>query len=70
MPSDAVMRLNTRLQDQRVLIRTNDTGAENEEDDTEEGRGMVELIKFPEIVRLASWDDICVRMRVFSSAGS
>lgn len=48
------MRLNTRLQDQRVLIRTNDTGAENEEDDTEEGRGMVELIKFPEIARLAS----------------
>lgn len=47
------MRLITRLHDQRVLIRTKETGVEN---DTEEELydGMVELMKFPEMARVAS----------------
>ena len=48
---DAVMRLMVRLHDQRVLIRTNDCGAEN---GTGENFGAVELTRELVIERLAN----------------
>ena len=64
---DAVMRLIVRLHDQRVLIRTNDRGAEN---GTGENFGAVELTRELVIERPANCAEICIKIWVFVSSES
>ena len=52
---EAVIKANTRLQDQSVLIRTEETGATK---GGGEKAGTVELIKLPATERLANWSEI------------
>ena len=62
---DAVIRLITRLHDQRVLIRTTDCGVDEEVED----KSVVVEFTFTELdtVKLSSWDEILARIMLLVS---
>ena len=62
---DAVIRLITRLHDQRVLIRTTDRGVDEEVED----KSVVVEFTFTELdtVKLSSWDEILARIMLLVS---